>query len=236
MIEIDPAFLSELIKKHEEAFASTCSLRESPEFKLKKKDGDFNIYVKKDPINKFDQIMSWVSMPFTEEEILSQVRCLDLIDEHTPDKDRNGIAIRRILWEDKEDKEHENLIVYICMETPVRIVSKRDFLIFRRLYRDNGRAYFMHISFDNEKIMPQVEGNVRGQIYFQMYIVEDDPDIQGNKKLWFLAQANPMGNIPAWVYNAIVVGQAQNPQIIKNTLEALKSKQQQQPANEKAND
>ena len=164
-------------------------------------------------------------MPYTTEEILGKIRPLDLIDENTPKEKRHGIANRKILWQDKNDTEHENLIVYICMETPTRIVSKRDLIVFRRLYERDGKSFFMHTSFENDAIMPPVKGNVRSKIYFQLYIVEDDPEVPGNKRLWFICQANPMGNIPAWVYNFIVVTQAENPKIIKEQIKAEHEKE-----------
>ena len=219
-IHIDQAFLDDLTKKHEEAFESTLKLKDSPEWKFKKKDGDLQIYVRKDPIEKFDQIMSVISMPYTTEEIMSKIRPLDLIDESTPKNERHGIARRKILWEKENDPDHEALIVYICMETPVAIVAKRDLLVYRRRYEKDGRSFFMHTSFDNDDIMKPVPGNVRSKIYFQLYIVEDDPKVPGNKLLWFICQANPMGSIPAWVYNIIVATQAENPKIIKDQIKA----------------
>ena len=111
-IHIDQAFLDDLTKKHEEAFESTLRLKDSPEWKLKKKDGDLFIYVRKDTIEKFDQIMSVISMPYTTEEIMSKIRPLDLIDEHTPKHERHGIAGRKILWEQEKDiKQGSNALI-----------------------------------------------------------------------------------------------------------------------------
>lgn len=227
-IHIDPAFLEGLTKKHEEAFESTLLLKDSPEWKFKKKDGDLSIFVRKDPVEKFDQIMSVISMPYTTEEILSKIRPLDLIDEKTPKEQRHGIASRKILWEKENDPDHESLIVYICMETPAFFVSKRDLLVYRRRYEKDGKSFFMHTSFLNDDIMKPIEGNVRSKIYFQLYVVENDPKVPGNKLLWFICQANPMGSIPAWVYNAIVVTQAENPKIIKQQIEEDHKKAEKQ--------
>jgi hypothetical protein len=112
---------------------------------------------------------------------------------------------RRYLFGPADD-QFESSIFYLALESPGLMISPRDFVLSRFLFRiSDDRLVYFHISIDNAQLAPPNKDFVRGEMLFQGYVIDKLAD--GNVKLTFLAQADPKGSIPAWAYNSTAMKQ-----------------------------
>ena len=86
-------------------------------------------------------------------------------------------------------------------------MSPRDYVLFRRYYEPNPSQHvYLHNSIVSE-LCPERKGAVRGEITFQCYIVESDPNNQENSRLTFLIHSDPKGKMSPSFYNMALPNQ-----------------------------
>jgi hypothetical protein len=80
-------------------------------------------------------------------------------------------------------------------------------LLYRRKYPYNGGFLYLHVSIDNEELKPLDKNYVRGKMFFEADVAFPDPANPGAIRLVFMTHADPLGSIPAWVYNNVAMDQ-----------------------------
>jgi len=108
--------------------------------------------------------------------------------------------------------------VYAEFEVFRPIISNRDFvwyavdsLLPNGIYVSLGRS--MKSSF-----YPEKPGRVRGTILASGYVVEPIPGDPNSSKVYYVAQVDPRGWVPAWAVNFVAKSQAYNPGLIKEKI------------------
>ncbi|OHS98274.1 hypothetical protein TRFO_35338 [Tritrichomonas foetus] len=116
------------------------------------------------------------------------------------------------LHESHDDKD--SIIYFMAMEAPAILVAPREFLLYRRTYRIDGKTIFMQMSIENEDLKPQRKDFVRGTIFGQAFVIEDDKncDKQENgeykkAKMTVFSHVNPGGRLPSFAINFSVKNQ-----------------------------
>ena len=186
-----------------------------------KKDGGVTFYTRKVKTSSFDQVKSETSIPVPIEQVIEYLGdCPDITPQMTAEE-RDG-TVERTLYRVCGDKTYDEGILYLALESPSRLVTARDFLMYRKHYQKDDIHYFTQVSIENDKIRPPTKNFVRGQILFQGYVVDKDPEHDGNIRIRFVVHADPKGSIPGWVYNQVALGQGYAVKKLKDTLEKPK--------------
>jgi hypothetical protein len=215
MSSLDPAVAAEYLSRSEAKLQEILALLNDPNWKETKREPEIVFFTRTDPSSPFSQLKSIVSIPAPIEAVLQALRPIETVDAKTPKGDRHGLQERRVVVGPADD-EHQSTVFYLVLESPGPLISPRDFLMSRYLYPlpDNRFAY-LHLSIDNESLVPLNSKYVRGEMLFQGYLVENDPDAPGSVRLTFFVHADPKGAIPAWAYNNVVTGQGYTAKGIK---------------------
>lgn len=121
-----------------------------------------------------------------------------LIDENTP-KDQRAGNLERRFTESIKDCEDGTGFLYVVLESAFKLICPREFLSFQKIAYKDGKIALVRTSIKNKALHKNTKGYVRGKIYFQAFIAEDNGD--NTTKLTFLGHADPCGNIPAVFYN-----------------------------------
>jgi hypothetical protein len=191
------------------------TLLNDPSWKEAKREPEIVFFTRSDPASAFSQLKSIVSIPAPIEAVLEALRPIETVDAKTPKADRHGLQERRVIAGPLDD-EHESTVFYIALDPPGPLISPRDFLLSRYLFRlEGGRYAYLHLSIDNEALVPANSKYVRGEMLFQGYLVENDAENPGNVKLTFFVHADPKGSLAAWAYNSVVTGQGYSAKGIK---------------------
>ncbi|OHS96024.1 hypothetical protein TRFO_10200 [Tritrichomonas foetus] len=106
----------------------------------------------------------------------------------------------------------------MALESGSKLVSPRDFVMFRKHYEQNGTHYFTQCSVPNETIRPEVKKFVRGKIIVQAFIVDKDPNNADSVRVRFVVHADPRGSIPAMIYNTVASNQGYAVKKLKDSL------------------
>ena len=219
---VTPEQLAEYAKQSEELLPKFLALATSSEWKESKKEQDITFYTRTDPSSSYHQVKSVVTIPASIETVISILKPIEVVDASTPKEKRHGLNERKALYGPADD-QYQTAIFEIEIESPAPLVSPRDFLLFRRFYQKDGKQVYLHNSIVNDTLFPEKKGVVRGVMPFQGFIVEPDPDHNGNVRLTFLVHADPKGKIPATVYNLVVTNQGYAAKgIRKKAIEASK--------------
>ncbi|OHT11461.1 hypothetical protein TRFO_19101 [Tritrichomonas foetus] len=181
-------------------------LADKASFKEEKKDGPINFYTRSEKGSSFSQVLSSTSIPVPVERVLEELKKVEIIDPSMDKKLRDDTLYQELYVLDESDSFHDGF-VYCALDTPTRLVSKRDFLMYRKHYERDGVHYFVHVSVDYQGVRPVTKEYVRGKILLQIDILDADPENEGAARLRFLVHADPAGSIPAWVYNMTAISQ-----------------------------
>jgi hypothetical protein len=195
---ISPAQLAEYDSAIQAVFENVVQLANAPDWQKGKVDDDLSFYSRSVPGSSFTMIKSEITIPVPIETI---VKRLSLVPEVTPDQpaaQRDG-AIRRKLFVVSENEFNDGF-VYLALESGSRLVSNRDFFMYRKHFEKDGVHYFVQASVVNDEIAPVYKDFVRGRIVTQAFVLSGEGP---EAKLQFIAHADPAGSIPAMVYNAV---------------------------------
>ena len=200
-----PPPTAEMIADHEKYLNECLELIEKAPWKLSKEEPKIKFYTAPYTGSSFSMVKSVVSVPNAHEKLLNILATIKTIDENTPDEERDGEKECFLLKE--FDDEHKSGYLYTSVFSGSRLVSDREFFMLRRHYVIDGKDIWLHCSIKGDDICPPKKGNVRGNITFQMYMAEKDPENEGADKLTFIVHADPCGKVPAMIYNAVAVSQ-----------------------------
>ena len=162
------------------------------------KEKDIEIFTRSVKGSSFSQVKSVVTVNAQFDQVIKQVQTTKVIDENTPKDQREGAVERRVLSNVENDPDGA-CFFYIIVESPSRLVSNRDFLMYQKSTNKDGLFLLVRTSINNEEMRKVAKGCVRGNMFFQSFICEKTGDNQ--TKLTFLCHADPSGSIPAMVYN-----------------------------------
>ena len=197
-------------------FARIKDIIDSPDWKKDKEEPDVTFYSRNVAGSKFLMIKAVSVIPKPYDVVVDHMCRLDDIEPEMPASFRDGIHQRHLYL--KEENKWNDGFFYLALETTTRLVSPRDFLLYRKHYVEDGKDYFSQVSIVNDAIKPEVKGFVRAKILTQCYVLEKT---EGDAvKLTFIVHADPSGSVPALVYNAIASNQGNSVKKIKLELMA----------------
>lgn len=185
---------------------------DDPGWVEKEKKTEITFYTRSVAGSSFNQIKSVVTIPTTLDKLYEELKKVVPVNDETPKEKRDGFLERCILSEIDE----QTAFYYIALETSSRFVSPRDFLTIQRVIPNlDEKVILIRTSIIDDTIKPEVKGRVRGNMFFQAYIGEEE---NGIVKLSFLVHADPCGSVPAMIYNTVATKQGENALKIKKAL------------------
>lgn len=203
----------------EEAFNKIVGLlADMSQFKQTKEDAGIKFYSRADPSSPFSQVLSETVVNAPLDAVLADLRKVPIYDK-SMDKKVRGDTLIQEYYPIEESNPDQDGFVYCGLDTPVRLVSKRDFLMYRKHFEKDGVHYFVHISVDYDGVRPVTSEFVRGKI-FQVDIASAYPGDSAKTNLRFFVHADPSGSIPAWVYNLTAESQGYDVKKVKDRVEA----------------
>jgi hypothetical protein len=203
-MSVSPELIAQYKAASDAKLQHILSIIDDPSWKQDKVEPEITFYSRSEPPSSFSQLKSVVTIPAPIEAILAVLEPIEVVDESTPKKERHGFVARRAAFGPLSDESHSS-VMYICLESPGPMISGRDFLLSRFFYRVSDSRYaWVHTSIVNDALLPAVKGFVRGEMIFQAYVLDALPD---GGKLTFVVHADPKGSVPAWAYNATLLGQ-----------------------------
>lgn len=206
--------VSKFFEANEKKLHEVLEVEKSADWKLSKEDGDLKIFTRYVPDSSYSQLMSYISIPATIEAVVKNLQTIPKIEEGHP---ADGFAEKYVFAETHDD--HDSKFYYYAVESGSRLVSNRDFINIRRMYKDGERYVFVTNAVDDD-VKPASKKYVRGKIIFQAHIAEQDKEKPGNVKLTFLVHTDPAGSIPAAIYNMAIQKQGYS---IKKIADACKN-------------
>ena len=103
-------------------------------------------------------------------------------------------------------------ILYMIIKSPVFIVSDREFVQQRKIWRNfpTTKSHMLHfISVDSPEC-PENKKCVRAETIVSGYYIEDDPDEQGHSIIGVLSQTDVKGNLPIFLVNKFAPKSSKN--------------------------
>ena len=167
------------------------------------------IFTRKIPTSSYTMIKATISVPVDKEKLFEIIKPCEDIDENTPKEKREGLDERKLINYDENDPT-ARAFMYCRSPSPVFLVAPRDFLVYRKRIDADNKICYIHTSVKNDRIMPEREGIVRGNMHQQAFILEDDEENKGSTKLSFILHTEVGGNIPAFAYNIAATSQGKS--------------------------
>jgi hypothetical protein len=204
---VTPARLAEYERESKARLDKLLAILNDKSWTESKKEPDITFYTRTDPSSDFSQLKSIVSIPAPIEVVLEALKPIEPVNSKTPEKERHGLVERKVLYGPSKDGS-ETSIFYFVVDSPAPLISAREFLVFRKLHQLPGGTYsFFHHSVTIPELCPENKDYVRGDMLFQGYLAEPDPDHAGSVRLTFFVHADARGSVPAWVVNKTITNQ-----------------------------
>lgn len=202
-IAVSPECIQANIANCDKTLELVLQYLDAPDMKLSKEEPGIKFYTGSVPGNSFSVVKSVVLSEGITDKIIENLNEIPDIDPKAPAKERDGIKQRYVF-----QKEGTQMFFYLAVESGSRLVSDREFVMFRRFYEKDGRKIWMSSNaVDGDKLVPVAKGNVRGIMNFQAFVLEKDSTDANKDKLTFIVHADPQGSIPAIIYNSVAVNQ-----------------------------
>jgi hypothetical protein len=202
--------ISQYLSAHEHKLSEILSSLDSDSWTYQKTDSSYTHIVRYSPDSSFVQTKTVISLPVPKEaliDVFTYGRVYTL--ETTP---QGPIAPAEIfaLWDGKD--VNQTILYFMAMQSPAFMVWPREFLLLRRTYVRGEKTVFMQMSIDNADIRPERKGFVRGTIYGQAFVIEEDEE--GKARMTVFSHVNPGGSLPVWAVNYSVKNQIDGLQYI----------------------
>lgn len=201
-----PPLSPEEVAKHEaainECLERVKALLDSPDWKKDKEEKDVVFFTRKVQGSSFNMIKSISMIPVPMEKVLDELSEVRNLEPDMPASERDDTHQQHLFV--AEPNRFNDGYMYLALESPSRLVSPRDFLMYRKHFEVDGKHFFPQVSIVNDAIRGPVKGFVRGNIITQCFVAEQAGD---QVKLTFIVHADPAGSIPGWVYNQVATGQ-----------------------------
>ena len=204
MSEPTPEQIQQFDAASEKALENVKEALNATDWKELKRDGDTIFYSRSVPSSSFSMIKSetTISLPF--DVVAKELYTCPDIKPEQPANERDGV-IERTLYPVCGDRTYDEGLLYLALESPSKLVSPRDFVMYRKHYLIDGVHYFTQCSVDSN-IREENKKYVRGSILFQSFVVDNDPNSDA-VRVRFVVHADPKGKIPALIYNAVASSQ-----------------------------
>ncbi|KAK8891413.1 hypothetical protein M9Y10_028622 [Tritrichomonas musculus] len=218
-VDITPEQKAQYDAAAEEAFNKIAGLLADPSsFKQTKEDQGIKFFSRSDKDSPFSQVLSETTVNAPLDAVLKDLGNVPIYDKSMDKKVRGDCLIQESYVLDESDPNQDGF-VYCGLDTPVRLVAKRDFLMYRKHFEKDGVHYFIHVSVDFTGVRPPTSDFVRGKI-LQVDIASADPSDSTKTKLQSFVHADPCGSIPAWVYNLTAESQGYDVKKVRDRVEA----------------
>lgn len=204
---VDPNTIIRYNAEHAKVLERVLSIIDSSDWKKIKEDNGVTFLNRYESDSPYAMLKSSTLIPASMEAVMEKLSVV----EHVKDKD--GFKLRETFGE--VGGEHLSTFMYVAVESGSRLVSNRDFVMYRRHYKRGNKEIFLHVSVDNNDLKPEDKAFVRGFMNFQGYIAEPT---NGGILLTFFVHTDPKGSIPAVVYNAACTKQGYAVQKIANAV------------------
>lgn len=206
------AIPKEYLDLHEKRLQEVLQYYEKGEWKLSKEEPTIKFYTATYPGSSFSMVKSVVSIAGKHDETIKILNSVEKIDDKTPKEVADGTKLREIFGGEEGGARY----IYMVLDSGSRLASNREFLVVRKRYDVDTKIVWLCVSVDNTTIRPVGKGNVRGNMTFQAYILDKDPDNEGADRLTFIVHADPCGSIPAMIYNSVAVNQGNGARKIRD--------------------
>jgi hypothetical protein len=143
-----PEQIAEYQTKIEAAFDAVKRVVDDPSWKESKRDKDIVLYWRYETGSSFCQVKSVVTISKPPAEAFDFTKSPRIVDASTPKEQREGCIERRTLAPVEGDP-NESRFYYIHVESPSRLVSSREFLMFQRIYQEGDKLYLIRTSIPN---------------------------------------------------------------------------------------
>jgi hypothetical protein len=167
------------------------------------KDFDLTVYRRKAPFSRFLAVKTVVDIGRAPHDVLEYMKNVRVVDRSTPKDLREGCIERRVL----QTVDDDSRFLYVCIDPESKLVDKRDFLIFERIFRDGEKTFLVRKSIVDDSILAPVRGCVRGTLLYQAYVIE--PGWCGTQ-LTFVGDADPRGDVHRVIYDNAMMKQARS--------------------------
>lgn len=193
------------IEAHEKRLQEVMKLYDGPHWKLSKDDKGVKYYTASYEKNPFCMVKSTVSIKAPYDKVRDLLMNVVVVDkDHPADK---GDDTKEMYCFNRQDDGHESEYMYCSYSSGTGLVADREFLALRRHYKVGDKDVWLHCTPLDESVKDVVPPNVRGIMTFQVDVLEPDPEDKSACKFTFLVHCDPLGKIPAFVYNAVAISQ-----------------------------
>ena len=199
-----------------ERYDHMIAILDDPGWTKEKEEKGVVFYKRSEKGSSFAQVKSVVTISKPIEDVVEVLKVVKTVDENTPKEQREGCIERRALNPIEGDPDNAQFF-YIIVESPSRLVTSRDFLMYCKFFRDGDKVSLVRTSIVNDSLVPVNKKYVRANMLFQGFVCEPCPE---GTKLTFLAHGDPCGSVPAMVYNAAAVKQGYSAVRIKEQCES----------------
>lgn len=193
------------IEAHEKRLQEVLKLYNGDQWKLSKDDKGVKYYTANYENNSFSMVKSVVTIQAPYEKVRGLLMKAEIVDKEHPAP--KGDDTKEMYVFDHVDDGHDSEYMYCSYSSGTSLVADREFLALRRHYEVEGKDVWLHCTPLNEKMKDVVPPNVRGYMTFQADILEHDESDKNACKFTFLVHCDPLGKIPAFVYNAVAISQ-----------------------------
>ena len=139
---------------HEQTYHKCLELKDSPVWKKSKEESGATFYTASAEGSSFSMVKSETLIKAPMQAVIDRLANTPKIDENTPDAERDGTRER---WLAKTvDDETRATFLYIALISSSRFVTDRDFLMYRRCYKNGEMHVQLSVSVVNDEIKPEV--------------------------------------------------------------------------------
>ena len=212
-----PEQISQYQQKWQNAVDTVFADIDAEGWKKEKTHKGVDIYLRHDKSSSFAQVKSIVTIDAPIGKVEENLKTVKPVDHSTPKHEGEGNLERRLI--PAGDGTDCMGFFYVVVESPSSLVSPREFLTFQRMIHKDNKIALVRTSIENDEIQKPQKGYVRGNMFFQAFVVEPEGD---KSKLTFIVHADPCGKVPSAIYNSAATGQGMSALHIKEEVEGQK--------------
>jgi hypothetical protein len=215
MQTLPPEVLQEHVQEHERLFHSLMDLYANGKWKVVKQKKDLISYQMKyedSPISASRaEIIVEKSLQFCADMLSEQEAFETFMQKEMKSEKDDMRGNKEIIGEFPE-----GVFIYSYMNPKTKIITPRDFLLFKRKYQSNERIVELIRSIENDQLKPPTKEFIRGVMTFQASMFEKVEE--GITKVIFISHFDPKGSIPVFIVNAMMKRQGEMMKMVRKFL------------------
>lgn len=201
-MSVSPEIRKKYIEDNKKKLDKVLEYYLSADWKLSSEKDDYKVWTAKCPDSSFSMLKSQCRIDGLYDKVRRNVQMVPRITPDMPDDQRGGAVERYTFAPEDPAVPDMNCFFYIHVESGSKVVSNRDFVMYRAKYEKDGRLIVLATGMGGEDLVEQKKGTVRGVTNFQAFILEGDT-------LSFVLHADPCGSVPATIYNMVCARQGE---------------------------